>query len=109
MTRCRSSIPAARAVVTLCLAALVHGGARADEPQEWERDATPDVFFVSPKDDDGLPTHLVLRIVDDITGDPLPGATVSLHDETAYPITGLVAADQTRVADEDGWVRVRPG
>jgi hypothetical protein len=95
-------------VVALAAAALASPASiRADEPEEWERDAPPDTFFVSPVDAEGHRTHVVLRIVDDVTGDPLPGATVALHGQTEYPITGLVGADRTGIADEDGWVRIR--
>ncbi len=91
----------------LALLALGVDRARADEQGEWEREADPDLFFVSPVDSDGHPTHVVVRVVDDQTGEGLPGATVALHSQDEYPITGLVAADRTGVSDTDGWVRIR--
>ena len=89
------------------LLALGVGPARADDEGEWEREADPDLFFVSPVDSDGHPTHVVVRIVDDQTGEALPGATVALHSQIDYPVTGLAPADRTGVADNDGWIRIR--
>ena len=63
----------------LVLLSLGVGPARADDEGEWEREADPDLFFVSPVDSDGHPTHVVVRVVDDQTGEALPGATVALH------------------------------
>ncbi len=109
MSRRRTDALPFLALAALGLSSLVSGSARADDPEEWERDAPADVFFASPKDEVGYPTHLVLRIVDDISGDALPGATVALHSQREYPTTGLFGADMTGIADEDGWVRMRPG
>lgn len=92
----------------LALLALgLAGPVLAAEPAEWEREAPPDVFFVSPTDAAGVPSHAVLRVVSDVTGEALPGATVAFHSGTTYPVTGLVPPDRIGVADAEGWVRIR--
>src|SRR5205814_2336025 len=78
----------------------------AEEPAETHVESA-EAMFVSPANTHGIATHLVLRIVDDATGDPIPGATVALHSQDEQPVTGLVPATRTVVADEDGWVRIR--
>ncbi|HVG94335.1 MAG TPA: hypothetical protein VND21_07800, partial [Planctomycetota bacterium] len=91
----------------LLVGLLAGGGARAEEPAEWERDAPPDLFYVSPMDASGNPTHVVFRVVDDVSGEPLPGATATLRQEDDEPVTGIVAAIRTGVADAEGWIRMR--
>ena len=93
--------------LALALLTLGTGRVGAEDHGEWEREADADLFYVSPVDSEGYPTHVVVRVVDDLTGAALPGASVALHSQVEYPITGLVAADRTGVADEDGWVRIR--
>jgi hypothetical protein len=92
---------------SLCMALTGSTSAGADDPEEWDREAGPDVFFVTPTNVDGVPTHLVLRVVDDLTDEPIAGASVSLREEMDNPTTGFVPAVRTGIADEDGWVRVR--
>ena len=55
----------------------------------------------------GRPTHVVFRAVDDVTGEGLPGATATLREEDFEPVTGLVPAVRTGVADAHGWIRIR--
>jgi hypothetical protein len=69
--------------------------------------AVADVFYVSPMDARGNPTHVVFRVVDDVSGEPLPGATATLRQEDDEPVTGIVAAIRTGVADAEGWIRMR--
>jgi hypothetical protein len=104
-------VPTTRARTAGLLLALAASAAtaRAEPPVddgEWEREA-PERVYVSPVGVEGLPTHVVLRIVDDGTGAGIPGATVALISQTEHPTTGLVAAERVGVADEEGWVRVR--
>jgi hypothetical protein len=97
-----------RAALCLALIGAAPRTARAEERDEpeWHQEASPDVFYVSPTGEGGV-THIVFRIVGDVTGDPIPGATAAIHAQTEHPVTGLVAADRTEGADEEGWVRIR--
>ncbi len=103
--RFRAAQFARLAVAALALG--VAGPATADESEEWVRDAGPDAFYVSPTNKDGEPTHVVIRIVDHATGDPLPGASVALVRQAAYPLTGPASPERVARADEDGWIRLR--
>ncbi len=89
------------------VALALPGGVAAEEPEEWERDAPSDLFYVSPIDAKGVPTHAVFRVVDDLTGEPLPGATAAFEEGSEHPVTGLVPAARTGIADAEGWVRIR--
>ena len=91
------------------LLVVLAAGPRGDpgEPTEWEREAPPGQVYLSPRNAEGTPTHVVVRVVDDLTGAGLRGATANLVSQTEYPVTGLVAADRVGVADADGWIRIR--
>lgn len=82
------------------------GIAPASDPLEWEREADPAQMFVSPVDSQGYPTHVIARVVDDLNGQPVSGASVTLRSEAEFPVTGLVAPERTGFTDEEGWVRI---
>ena len=88
------------AALTVCPCSERGPGASGDA-------ATDMALYVSPVDAAGKPTHVVVRVVDRVTGRPLPGATVSLHAQREHPKTGLVPAARVGIADAEGWVRIR--
>lgn len=100
----------ARRVAPLTCWVLTLGAARpasAEEPAEWMRDAPPEVFYLSPTNTAGVPTHVVIRVVDHATGEPIRAASAALYAQSDRPITGLVPPDRIGFADEDGWIRIR--
>jgi hypothetical protein len=105
-SRVRISIGPVR-VAALALLGLVGGPAFGDDGESAFVELAPERFYVPPLDERGRPTHVVLRIVDDATGAPIPGATAALHAQSEFPITGLVPSDRTEAADAEGWVRIR--
>lgn len=52
------------------LLVVLAAGPRGDpgEPTEWEREAPPGQVYLSPRNAEGTPTHVVVRVVDDLTG-----------------------------------------
>ncbi len=54
-----------------------------------------------------MTTHVVIRVVDHATGEPIPGASAALFAQDAYPITGLAPPDRMGFADAEGWIRLR--
>jgi hypothetical protein len=60
-----------------------------------------------PLDDEGRPTHLVVKVIDEETGAGIAGATVAFVDEARYPIPEAAPAPAlTATADAEGWIRV---
>jgi RNA polymerase sigma-70 factor (ECF subfamily) len=69
---------------------------------------TLDAFpCAEPTDAEGRPRLIATRVVDLLTGRPLPGAVVSLEEEAHAPIGDPPRPLRTATADADGWVRIR--
>lgn len=79
------------------------------EPEEWDRELPAGVFL-----EDGEPEGVIgfvpVRVVDDATGDPIPGARIQQWQESdwphAEPWEGLL--ERTVTTDRDGWALI-PG
>jgi len=74
-------------------------------PDEWERDV-PNLFEGSWFQTDAGPvTHLVARVVDDLTGEPIAGARLYAQWEEDEALPRLAAPGRVAVSGEDGWLR----
>lgn len=60
-----------------------------------------------PTDAEGRPRLIATRVVDLLTGRPLPGAVVALEEESHAPLGEPPRPLRTATADADGWVRIR--
>lgn len=90
--------PLAAAFLAACAAPLPR------EPEEWDRELPVEVDL-----DGHSGTHLPIRVVDDATGEPIPGARIDNWWESSTPMPGEweELIEQSVVTDRDGWAVVR--
>lgn len=93
----------------LALTLLLSGPALGQEHLAEDRAYLSDLPFPGsiPGDAEGRAAYVVTCVLDARSGEPIPGARLSLVYEATYPLSGMWWPSGTAESDEAGWVRLR--